>query len=66
LVLSSETRLFDARKFSSVRHRVIQIVAEQLGVPEHEIVSDGSFLKGLAADSLDIVELIMEFDEEFG
>ena len=48
---------------SASRH---PIVAEQLGVPEHEILSDSSFLKDLAADSLDIVELIMEFDEEFG
>ena len=46
--------------------RVKKIVAEQLGVAEADIKSESSFVEDLGADSLDTVELIMAFEEEFG
>lgn len=50
---------------ASVEERVIQIVAEQLGVPKERITRDTSFVNDLGADSLDTVELVMELEEEF-
>ena len=46
--------------------RVKKIVAEQLGVNEAEIKNESSFVDDLGADSLDTVELVMAFEEEFG
>ena len=51
---------------SDIGQRVKKIVAEQLGVKEDEVISAASFVEDLGADSLDTVELIMEFEEEFG
>ena len=65
VALSSETRVFDGRQSSTVRNRMIKIISEQLGVPEHEVATDRSFIEDLAADSLDVVELVMEFEDEF-
>ena len=50
---------------SSVEERVKKIVAEQLGVKEEEVTTDASFVDDLGADSLDTVELVMEFEDEF-
>lgn len=44
---------------------MVQIIAEQLGVDESEIVKDASFIDDLGADSLDLVELLMAFEEKF-
>ena len=44
---------------------VAKIVIDQLGVDESEITPEASFLEDLGADSLDIVELVMAFEEEF-
>lgn len=49
----------------AVEDRVTQIVSEQLEVPKEEITRESSFIDDLKADSLDIVELVMEFEEEF-
>lgn len=49
----------------SVDERVIEIVSEQLGVDKAAITKDTSFVNDLGADSLDTVELVMEFEEEF-
>ena len=46
--------------------RVKKIIAEQLGVDEAEVVPTASFVEDLNADSLDLVELIMSLEEEFG
>ncbi|MCL5263849.1 MAG: acyl carrier protein [Chloroflexi bacterium] len=46
--------------------RLKKIIAEQLGVEEDEVVATASFVEDLNADSLDLVELIMSFEEEFG
>ncbi len=51
---------------SSVEERVIEIVSEQMGVAKDQITRDTSFVTDLGADSLDTVELVMEFEEEFG
>ena len=50
----------------NVEQRVKKIVAEQLGVNEAEIKNESSFVDDLGADSLDTVELVMRFEEEFG
>ena len=49
----------------NVEQRVRKIIAEQLGVNEGEIKNESSFVDDLGADSLDTVELVMEFEEEF-
>lgn len=46
--------------------KVIGIVSEQLGVPKEEVTRESSFVDDLKADSLDVVELVMEFEDEFG
>ncbi len=50
---------------ASVLERVTDIVSEQLGVDKDKISADTSFVNDLGADSLDTVELVMEFEEEF-
>src|SRR4029077_2473186 len=50
----------------SVEERVKSIIVEQLGVDADEVTPDASFIEGLGGDSLDQVELIMAFEEEFG
>ena len=45
--------------------KVKNIIVDKLGVEESRIVPEASFLDDLGADSLDLVELIMEFEEEF-
>ena len=54
-----------AVKVASVEERVIDIVAEQLGVSKDQITRETSFVNDLGADSLDTVELVMELEEEF-
>ena len=50
---------------SSAGDRVIEIVAEQLGVDKEKVAHDTHFVNDLGADSLDTVELVMELEEEF-
>ena len=50
---------------ASVDERVKQIIVEQLGVDEAEVTANASFVDDLGADSLDIVELVMAFEEAF-
>ncbi len=45
--------------------KVKEIIVDQLGIDEEEVTPDASFIDDLGADSLDIVELIMAFEEEF-
>jgi len=51
---------------SDVFTRVQAIIVDQLGVDESDVVPSASFRENLEADSLDLVELIMAFEEEFG
>ncbi len=53
------------RTVSSIAERVKKIVMEQLSVEEDKIKPEASFINDLGADSLDIVELIMQFEEDF-
>jgi acyl carrier protein len=50
----------------SVEEKVKSIIVEQLGVDADEVTPGASFTDDLGADSLDIVELVMAFEEEFG
>jgi len=50
---------------SAIEARVKKIVAEQLGVSEDKVTNEASFTGDLGADSLDTVELVMAFEEEF-
>ena len=51
---------------SEVAERVKAIIVDKLSVEETEVTNEASFTKDLGADSLDTVELIMEFEKEFG
>jgi acyl carrier protein len=56
----------ELRVSSSVEEKVIAIVSEQLNIPKEDIKLESAFVDDLKADSLDIVELVMEFEDEFG
>lgn len=51
---------------SEIASRVKVIIADKLNVDENEVTENAEFTKDLGADSLDTVELIMEFEKEFG
>ena len=51
---------------SDIEERIKKIVVEHLGVEESKVVNNSSFIDDLGADSLDTVELVMAFEEEFG
>jgi acyl carrier protein len=66
-----ENRIFIRRSpegisMSDTADRVKKIVVEHLGVEADKVTEDASFIDDLGADSLDIVELVMAFEEEFG
>ena len=50
---------------ASIEERVINIVCEQMGASRDKIQTETSFINDLGADSLDTVELVMEFEDEF-
>jgi acyl carrier protein len=50
---------------SSIRDRVVDIVCEQMGTTKDKVTEETSFINDLGADSLDTVELVMEFEDEF-
>ena len=49
-----------------IKDKVIGIVSEQLNIPKEDIKLESVFIADLKADSLDLVELVMEFEDEFG
>lgn len=51
---------------TSIEQRVKKIIVEQLGVKEDQVTPEAKFIEDLGADSLDTVELVMAFEEEFG
>lgn len=51
---------------SNINERVKQIIVEHLGVEDAKVTENASFVDDLGADSLDTVELVMKFEEEFG
>jgi acyl carrier protein len=50
----------------SIEERVRNLIVEQLGVSQEQVTREASFIDDLGADSLDTVELVMAFEEEFG
>ncbi|MCH8125376.1 acyl carrier protein [candidate division KSB1 bacterium] len=50
----------------SVQDQVKEIIVDKLGVDPSQVTSEASFIDDLGADSLDTVELVMEFEEQFG
>lgn len=50
---------------SDIKSKVTEIIVKKLGVEESQITNEANFTKDLGADSLDTVELIMEFEKEF-
>ena len=50
----------------ALEDKVKEIICEQLGVNADQVTADASFIEDLGADSLDTVELVMAFEEEFG
>ena len=50
---------------SDIKSKVVSIIVDKLGVEESEVTTEASFTNDLGADSLDTVELIMEFEKEF-
>lgn len=50
---------------ANIKEKVVKIIVDKLGVDESEVTTDASFQNDLGADSLDTVELIMEFEKEF-
>jgi acyl carrier protein len=56
----------EPKHMSDVADRVKKIVVEHLGVDEAKVTENASFIDDLGADSLDTVELVMAFEEEFG
>ena len=55
-----------AAETGAVDERLRKIIADQLGVDEDKVTTDAHFIEDLNADSLDLVELIMAIEEEFG
>ena len=54
-----------ASNTGSIRDRVIEIVCEQMGASKDKVAEQTAFINDLGADSLDTVELVMEFEDEF-
>ena len=55
----------DELDIQAIEDKVIEIISEQMGADKAEITRDTSFINDLNADSLDTVELVMEFEDEF-
>lgn len=53
------------KKMSEIKAKVIAIIVDKLNVEESEVTNEASFTNDLGADSLDTVELIMEFEKQF-
>ncbi len=49
-----------------IQSKIKQIIVDELGVDENEVTPNARFIDDLGADSLDLVELVMRFEEEFG
>jgi acyl carrier protein len=62
----SDAGKFQGKKMSDTADRVKKIVVEHLGVDDGKVTENASFIDDLGADSLDTVELVMAFEEDFG
>ena len=63
---SSPTNLLYQAVMSDIESKVKDIIVEQLGVSADQVKPEAKFIEDLGADSLDTVELVMAFEEEFG
>ena len=50
----------------NIKEKITKIIADHLGIEEEKVTDEASFIDDLGADSLDTVELVMAFEEEFG
>jgi len=50
----------------ALEEKVKELIVQQLGISENEVVADAKFIDDLGADSLDLVELVMALEEEYG
>jgi hypothetical protein len=66
VALRSECRYLLHDEAGPIRERVIDILCENLGVNKEAVPANSAFLRDIGADSLDIVELVMELEKEFG
>ena len=64
-ICTSKSHTLINKDMSDISSRVKSIIIDKLGVEESEVTSEASFTNDLGADSLDTVELIMEFEKEF-
>ncbi len=55
----------DEVNVQAIENKVVEIISEQMGTDKSEITRETSFINDLNADSLDTVELVMEFEDEF-
>ncbi len=55
-----------AENITEIQEKIKQIIVDELGVDEEQVTENARFIEDLGADSLDIVELVMRFEEEFG
>ena len=62
---SAGMRFYESRVVAPLRDKLIQTICENLGVNKDGVTPSSSFLQDVGADSLDIVELVMELEEEF-
>ena len=62
----SPTNLLNQAVMSDIESKVKDIIVEQLGVNADQVKPEAKFIEDLGADSLDTVELVMAFEEEFG
>jgi acyl carrier protein len=65
LFFSLQAETIKINKMSEIKAKVIAIIVDKLNVEENEVTNEASFTNDLGADSLDTVELIMEFEKQF-
>jgi acyl carrier protein len=63
---SAGMRFYESKAIAPLRDKILQTLCANLGVNQEQISTTTSFSKDIGADSLDIVELVMELEEEFG
>lgn len=63
---SAGMRFYESKAIAHLRDKILETVCEHLGVNKEQVTPNTSFLEVVGADSLDIVELVMELEEEFG
>ena len=59
-------RYYDAEEYASIREKLLEVMSHRLGVNREQISDSTSFVKDFGIDSLDIVELVMGIEEQFG